>query len=221
MKSKKLKIILFAVLILFVLLASFVYLRFIHYPKPFYKPQKVNSSSAQEYQFKKYKYSFLYSKDYVLRGSAPEPVPPQDDLFYYHLNKEGEPLLNSTISFEKIGNRGNQDLLDFIKINFYSWLNYSHVLRKFESPKSGRVSYMKSYKFTTPYGIQGYELYFTIEETDDNNPSHKSYFDTDPYIVFELQDNLTNSPAVFRIFGADQFEGREAINFFLNTLKPI
>jgi len=218
---KKRKITTFILLGVFILFFLFVYKKYIYAPEPFYKPNVIVQQNLQQHILKNYGYSFLYSNDYVLQGHAPEPKPPEDDSFYFHRNRKSEPILNSTISIYKIGDRKNQESLDFAKQYFNKWLGWKHISSKFQPPTSGKVIDIKYYPFTTPYGVKGYEFYCTVEETEDRNPAKQSYHKMGPYITFELVDKTDNSFVAFKIFGGDTFEGRDAIRLFLNSLHPL
>lgn len=213
----------FIILILFfiaVLCGFIVYKIYIYAPKPFYKPTLTNQKNLQMYIWKKYEYAFLYDGGFVLRGEAPEPIPPGDDAFYFHPNGKNEPLLQSTISIDRLGERKNQNLEEFIRQYYEQWLSYNHLSGKFEPPHSGKVIKINNYPFTTPYGINGYESYFTIEDWEDDHPNKKSYSEAGPFFTFELID-ANKSYQDFRIIGGDHFEGRQAVTTFLNTLKHV
>jgi len=219
MKYLKLKTTLPMLICLLILIgAVFMWWKFIYAQKPFYKPSEINQSGLRQYVWNKYGYSFLYTDNYVLYGHAPDPVPPGDDSFYFHPNGKNEPLLQSAISIDRLGERKNQTLEEFIKQYYEKWLAYSHIVGKFQPSESAEVVKVQNYPFVTPHGINGFESYFTLEKWEDANPSKRSHFNSGPFVTFEFVD-VNKVPQVFRITGGDIFEGRDAITIFLNSLK--
>lgn len=215
-KAKIIALILFSILLLLIL---FAYKNYIYAPEPFYKPSAAVENNTHRQLWNKYGYSFLYTDEYILQSPGPEPKPFEDDHFGLHRN--GEPILNTTISIHKLGNLNGQQLLDYSTQYFTKWLKTEHASSKLQPSYSGGLIDVRSYPFITPQDIKGYEFYLTTEMIEDVSKSKKWKDRLGPFITFQVSDPTSSSPAVFLIFGGDTFEGRDAVRLFLDSLTPI